>query len=114
MELNHFQIESLKKAIYPERETGNKLAICYTSLGLAEEAGEVAGKVKRILRGDYKDQPYEDISKMIAGELGDVLWYVSATAREFGYTLEEIAQMNLDKIKKRVEKGTQRGSGDDR
>lgn len=112
MQLDHFQVEALKTAIYPQRGTKSEAAIAYASLGLAEEAGEVAGKIKRVFRGDFELN--DETREIIAKELGDVLWYLSALSFELGYSLNEIAELNLLKIKDRVEKGTQRGSGDDR
>lgn len=80
----------------------------YNTLGMLGEAGEFAEKVKKNARDGVWDQ-------VAAGkELGDVLWYVSQIARDIGYTLEEIAQMNLAKLKDRRERGVLKGSGDNR
>jgi NTP pyrophosphatase (non-canonical NTP hydrolase) len=80
---------------------------CYT-LGLSSEAGEVAGKVKKILRGD-------DVKKQdIMHELGDVLWYIDRLAMYFGLQIEELAEMNYRKLLDRQTKGTLRGNGDNR
>jgi NTP pyrophosphatase (non-canonical NTP hydrolase) len=76
---------------------------------LAGEAGEVTEKVKKMLRdGTVPDK------KEIAKELGDVLWYISALAGDFGISLEEIAQMNYEKLKSRQERNVISGSGDNR
>ncbi len=90
-------------AIYPV-----DVALEYTALGLASEAGEYAGKVKKAIRdGDYN---YE----AMAAELGDVLWYVARCAAEIDYSLSDIAQMNVIKLKSRKERGVIGGSGDAR
>lgn len=91
----------------------------YTVLGLVNEAGEVAGVVKKYIRGDYDNpddegQAYEIMRKKLSKELGDVFWYLSTCAHEFGYTLEEIAQMNLNKLSDRKERGVIKGNGDER
>lgn len=96
-------------AIYPNR--GSNLV--YPVLGICGEAGEVAEKVKKLLRdggGEITDEIRESIKK----ELGDVLWYVCAAAQELGVGMDEVVQSNRDKILGRRERGTLRGSGDDR
>ena len=112
MELNDYQQWAVDTAIYPE--PGRPLGMAYTALGLAGEAGEVANKVKKVLR-DYEDasvpwEVYEDI----AGELGDALWYLAVCADELGFDLESIAEANLTKLRSRKERGVLGGSGDNR
>ncbi len=85
----------------------------YPVMGLANEAGEVAGKVKKIFRdhgGTLSDAHIEDISK----ELGDVLWYVSQVAAEINVPLSRIASENIEKLQSRKARGTLKGSGDNR
>lgn len=77
-------------------------------LGLAAEAGEVAGKLSKRLRGDSVD------TQPIANELGDVLWYIAMVADELGYDLGELAQHNLYKLDDRSKRQVIRGDGDDR
>ena len=106
MNIDDYQEVALSTAIYPNEDiTG----IIYTALGLTGEAGEVAEKIKKHLR-DGGDLPYDAIAK----ELGDVLWYVANLAHEIGFSLSEIAQMNLDKLLSRKERGVIGGSGDNR
>lgn len=104
-------VEDLK--IYPKG-----YAILYPVLGLNGEAGEVAEKVKKYLRDDGEAITSNGISderrEAIAKELGDVLWYLTATASDIGYDLYEIATLNLQKMFDRVENNTVRGEGDDR
>lgn len=91
-------------AIYPKRGTGD---LTYPILGLCGETGEVAEKFKKVLRdGAPKD--------LIAAELGDVLWYLLACAKELGLTLDDIAQMNAGKLTDRARRGKLHGSGDNR
>ncbi len=84
----------------------------YASLGLASEAGEVAGKIKKYVRGDYPS--IEPIRDAIIDELGDVLWYVTALAIELDTTLDEIQNRNAQKLLARLEKNTIKGEGDNR
>ena len=87
--------------------------LAYCGLGLNGEAGEVAELVKKLIRDDKGDLSEERRQK-IKAELGDVLWYLSQTARLSGFTLDEIAQHNIDKLWSRHERGKIHGSGDDR
>ena len=86
------------------------LAVEYTTLGLCSEAGELAGKVKRKMRGDKKEINKEDALL----EIGDCLWYLSECAKAFGSDLETVAKMNIEKLSKRKIAGTIRGEGDHR
>lgn len=109
MEFKEYQKESKKTALYPDH--GNNFV--YPTLGLTGEAGEVADKIKKILRddgGEVSDEKREDIKK----ELGDVLWYISQLATELNLNLEDVAQENLKKLFSRKERGELGGSGDNR
>ena len=108
MELNEYQKAALSTAIYPNDGTISCLA-----LALCGEAGEVADKVKKVLR-DKKGQFFMTDLTAIALELGDVLWYVANLAKVLGYDLSDIATLNIEKIKGRVERGTLHGTGDNR
>ena len=87
--------------------------IVYPTLGLVNEAGEFAGKIKKIFRD--KDGHFADADKeALKGELGDVLWYLTQICTNLGFTLEEVAEANLDKLFSRLERGKIRGDGDNR
>ena len=109
MELNDYQRESRKTALYPD--VGSNAI--YPTLRLVGEAGEVADKVKKILR-DKKGVFDKDSKDAIKFELGDVLWYISQLSSELGYELEEVAHANLQKLNSRKVRGKIQGSGDDR
>ncbi len=109
MDLNHYQRESRKTALYPD--VG--LNPIYPTLGLVGEAGEVADKVKKILR-DKKGLFDKESKEAIKLELGDVLWYISQLSSELGYELEDVAHANLEKLKSREVRGMIQGSGDNR
>jgi len=108
MKLNDYQTEIEKFAIYPGAGTGNREAITYTALGLAEEAGEYAGKVAKLIRDGVF------VTALAAKELGDVLWQLARAAKELNMTLEEVAVMNIQKLTDRKERDVLKGSGDAR
>lgn len=85
--------------------------IVYPTLGLVNEAGEVAGKVKKIFR-DKGGKIGEEERQALKGELGDVLWYLAQICTELDLTLEEVAAYNLEKLFDRLERGVIRGDGD--
>ncbi len=85
----------------------------YPTLGLCGEAGEVADKVKKVIRDDngvFSD-PVRESLKL---ELGDVLWYVAQLASELGFDLDTIARANLEKLASRAARNVIAGSGDQR
>ena len=107
MNLSNYQKKALETAIYPEQ-----YKLIYPALGLKGEAGEGAEKVKKVLRGD--GVLTEAKKTDIALELGDVLWYVANCANDLGYSLDDIAKMNLKKLSMRQKKGLLGGNGDHR
>jgi NTP pyrophosphatase (non-canonical NTP hydrolase) len=96
-------------AIYPDR--GNNFT--YPALKLCGEAGEVAEKLGKIIRDKGGKLTFEDEQEVIK-ELGDVLWYITALAKEMGGTLEEVAYRNWKKLTDRKDRGVLQGSGDNR
>jgi len=87
--------------------------IVYPTLGLANEAGEVAGKVKKIFR-DHGGAISAEDREALKQELGDVLWYLAQICTELDVSLQEVAEANLEKLFSRLERNQIRGSGDDR
>ena len=87
--------------------------IVYPTLGLANEAGEVAGKIKKIFR-DRAGVIGDEDREALKYELGDVLWYLTQICTELNLTLEEVAAANLEKLFSRLERGQIRGDGDQR
>ena len=102
MKLNEFQDDALSTAFFIGGEHLNSIAYC--ALGLTEEAGEVAGKIKKMYRDNDGILDQEQCDK-IGNELGDVLWYLSVLANEIGLTLEEVAILNIEKRKQRKSQG---------
>lgn len=108
MHFDLYQFRATKTAVYPA-----SYKVMYPSLGLAAEAGEVANKVKKIYRDKDGVLSPQD-AKEIAHEVGDVLWYLAALAKDLGYELSEIAEMNVLKLEDRMARGVLQGSGDNR
>ncbi|MCF0179534.1 MAG: nucleoside triphosphate pyrophosphohydrolase family protein [Bacteroidales bacterium] len=108
MTLNEYQEGARSTAIYPESRK-----IIYPTLGLTGEAGEVADKVKKVIR-DNNDTFSEEKKHEIALELGDVLWYAASLAHDLGFSLDEVAKMNLDKLASRMKRDKIHGNGDER
>lgn len=109
MTFEEYQNLAQKTALYPSK--GNNFV--YPTLGLVGEAGEVAEKIKKILRDDggvINEAKKQELIK----ELGDVLWYIAGLAAELDVPLEQIAQTNLEKLASRRERGKIGGSGDNR
>jgi len=106
---NEYQIQSRKtwSLIHVDHP------IVYPTLGLANEAGEVAGKVKKIFR-DKNGEISEEDRQALKGELGDVLWYLAQICTELNLSLEEVAEENLSKLFSRLERGQIKGEGDHR
>jgi len=103
MTFDQYQEQAVKTAIYP-----SSAHITYPAMGLANEAGEVLGKVKKFIRDGTLDR------EGAIAELGDVLWYAAALARDLNTDLSVIAQQNLDKLADRAKRGVLGGSGDKR
>lgn len=101
---NEYQIQAAATAIYPK-----SAAIIYPVLGLAEEAGEVAGKFAKHFRGDR----LYDVDA-VKKEMGDVLWMLSALATDLDIDLEDVAITNLNKLADRAARGVVKGDGDER
>ena len=109
MTADFYEMKAGQTAIFPKSQ-----ALEYLALGLTSEAGEVAGKVKKLIR-DGEDVEGFELKKMaIASEVGDVLWYCAMLAKEVGVPLNDIMKDNLKKLHGRKVRGTLHGSGDNR
>ena len=113
MQMNDYQVQAMSYAIYPP-----EFKAVYPILGLVNEAGEVAGKLKKILRDpdDHTDGGglKQETKDAVADELGDVLWYLSTLCTDMGFKLEDIANRNITKLTDRAARGVIGGSGDKR
>lgn len=113
MDLNLYQRATADTALYPGAGYGTMEALSYATLGLAGEAGEIANKVKKVIRDDNGVLTVEK-AQAISDELGDVLWYLARVAEEVKTALNAVAEKNLDKLNSRRERGVIQGSGDNR
>jgi NTP pyrophosphatase (non-canonical NTP hydrolase) len=107
-DLDMYQQVAKTTAIYPREQ-----AIIYPTLGLTGEAGEVANKVKKIIR-DGSNSKDEKLVSEIKAEIGDCLWYIAVLADDFDIKLSDIASANLEKLATRKKNNTIHGSGDNR
>ena len=109
MDFNDYQSKSRRTAGYPT--IGHP--VIYPTLGLINEAGEVAGKIKKVFR-DKGGEISEETREALKAELGDVLWYVAQVATELDLSMDEIAEYNIAKLYDRLERGKIKGDGDNR
>lgn len=108
MQANEYQKRTMDSAIYPQAGSGSAIELYYLALGLTSEAGEVAGKVKKMIRDGQMD------TAAMIHEIGDCLWYSARLADALGFTLEDVMRINYAKLMKRTQNGTIKGSGDNR
>src|SRR5210317_2329578 len=101
--LNEYQEMAASTAIYKVEHQ-----VIYPALGLAAEAGEVANKVKKILRDGKFDR------EGISDEVGDCLWYIAALCRDLNVSMSDLAAANLKKLQDRKQRGVISGNGDKR
>lgn len=104
-----YQEKAAETAIFPKQK-----ALEYITLGLTGEAGEIANKVKKLIRDGADKETLEQKKIEIGYELGDVLWYCAMLAREVDINLGHIMEKNIEKLHSRKERGTLGGSGDNR
>lgn len=109
MHFEEYQILARKTAIYPNQGDN----IIYPTLGLCGEAGEVAEKMKKVLR-DSDGKIDADKREEFAKELGDVLWYLANISAELGINLDYVANKNIEKLQSRKDRNKLKGSGDNR
>lgn len=96
MEMDKYQKAAMRTASGLDRHE----LLMNVALGICGEGGEVADLVKKAaFQGHDLDREH------VAKELGDCLWYIAVGAEAVGHTLGEIAQMNMDKLRKRYPDG---------
>jgi NTP pyrophosphatase (non-canonical NTP hydrolase) len=111
MNITKYQQKSFETAIYPHK--GTITGLMYAILGLASESGEIAGKLKKIIRDKNSVISDEDKVEM-KKELGDVAWYLCDTATELGLDMSDILEANIKKLADRKARGVLGGNGDNR
>lgn len=113
MDFDTFQVQCGRTAIYQKTLKTKMERLSYVTLGLTSEAGEVAGKLKKVMR-DQNGYLTEDDAAAVASEVGDVLWYCAMVLEEIGYGMDECVDMVVAKLESRQERGVLGGSGDNR
>lgn len=108
MDINEYQHKARETALYPIDQ-----GLVYCALGLTGEAGEVADKVKKIIR-DKGGVISADDRMSLAKELGDVLWYLANLSFELNLALDFVALKNVEKLASRKDRGVISGEGDER
>jgi NTP pyrophosphatase (non-canonical NTP hydrolase) len=103
-----YQQAAAQTAIYPE-----DTRVTYPALGLAGEAGEVANKIKKIIRDDGMVVT-EERRAQISKEIGGVMWYVAALCTDLELNLGDVCRENIAILNSRQERGTLQGDGDER
>lgn len=109
MDFKEYQKFAESVAQYPNR--GHNFI--YATLGLVGESGEVAEKIKKLIR-DKDPKLTEEFKKEVLKEAGDVLWFIATLAYEMGADIEEVAKLNIEKLYSRKERGVVYGDGDNR
>jgi NTP pyrophosphatase (non-canonical NTP hydrolase) len=108
MTFEEYQRATRRTAVYPK-----DIGLLYVTCGLAEEAGEIANKVKKV----YKDGDgyVDELTRVkLIDEIGDALCYMSELCNILGIELDNVAERNNDKLEERLRHGTLHGEGDDR
>lgn len=117
-DFNSYQEFTKTTAKYPGAGTSNEHALIYCTLGLAGESGEVADKIKKLIRDEGGFDRLKDLEPKtrleLVKELGDILWYISRMSDELGFRLSEVAELNMAKLSSRKARGVIHGSGDNR
>ena len=109
MDFSTYQKASRKTALYPDLGKN----FIYPTLGLVGEAGEVAEKIKKVIRD--KGGVIDEATKLeLQKELGDVLWYLSQLSVELGLELDDVAAKNITKLQSRLDRQQLHGDGDNR
>lgn len=108
MNLNEYQ-EKAMNTLLPTADNPD-----YMLFGLVGEVGEIASCIAKDIRDNPEDINFELFEQHLRKELGDVLWFVAGVCHVYGWNLEDVAQLNIDKLTARQKRGTISGSGDNR
>lgn len=108
MFLNEYQ-EKAMKTLLPSADN-----VDYMMFGLVGEVGEIASHVAKDIRDNPEAVNFHEYEEKIKKELGDVLWFVAGICHVYGWSLEEVAKANIDKLTSRQKRGTLTGSGNER
>lgn len=93
------------------------LGLIYPALGIAGESGEFVDKIKKEVRNNgrrFGSEMPEESRVALAKELGDILWYINQASQQLGYSLKQIASINIEKLEDRVKRNAVKSEGDNR
>src|SRR5580704_14429403 len=109
MDFNEYQKLATRTAEFKDKQA--EFELLYLGLGITSEAGEVADKIKKVLRNDNGVMS-EEKRQALKFELGDVIWYVSQIARVLNFEFSDVAQANVDKLADRAKRNVIKSDGD--
>lgn len=114
-DLDAYQSFTRTTAIYPGNASSRKdgesaplAALMYCALEVCDEAGEIAGKIKKL----YRDDPEGFSKTAVKYEIGDVLYPLARLCDELGISLQECMELNIEKLSDRWTREALKGSGD--
>lgn len=110
MTLDEYQKEALVTALWSGDEMKD---LSHWVLGVTGEAGEIAEKVKKLIR-DFDGKLSDDAKKELMKEIGDVMWYLAVLSEHIGYKFDEVGKQNIAKLRDRQARNKLHGSGDNR
>lgn len=110
MTLDDYQKEALVTAVFNDDEFKD---LAHWVFGITGEAGEIAEKIKKIIR-DKNGEVTEADKEELVKEIGDVLWYLAVLSKHLGYDFEEVGKQNIAKLRSRQARDKIKGSGDNR
>ena len=104
MDFSDYQKDAIKTRIYPA-----DAMVTYPAMGLTGEVGELMNKLKKVVRDDAELDKAD-----LTAEMGDILWYLAVLAADLDISLQVAAEINLEKLKDRQQRGKLQGNGDNR
>lgn len=110
MTLDEYQKQALVTAVFTDDKFKD---LAHWVLGITGEAGEIAEKIKKIIRDKNGELSFDDKEELIK-EIGDVMWYLAVLTKHLGYDFDEVGDRNIAKLRSRHARGKIGGSGDNR
>ena len=107
------QYQKKTKNTYKNNDNTSNERLARLALGICEEGGEIAGKIKKYFRGDYTPF-FFTFKDEVRKEIGDTLYYLAMLSNVLNMDLGKIAEENIAKLASRKKRGKIRGKGDHR
>jgi NTP pyrophosphatase (non-canonical NTP hydrolase) len=98
LSINQYQRSAEKTSGAYGTEVGDERRVMLAILGLCGESGELANKIKKLTAHGHLITVDE-----LQEELGDVLWYLSEATTALGFSLNEVAELNIEKLMARYQ-----------